>query len=58
MIRKAVERDLPAVSAIYERIHRREEAGLGSTGWKRGVYPTRETARAALAAGELFVDAR
>lgn len=58
MIRKAVERDLPAVSAIYERIHRREEAGLGSTGWKRGVYPTGETARAALAAGELFVDAR
>ena len=50
--------DIPAVAAIYERIHDREEAGAGVTGWKRGVYPTEATARAALNAGDLFVDER
>ena len=50
MIRKATQDDIPAIAAIYERIHDREEAGAGSTGWKRGVYPTEATAREALAA--------
>lgn len=58
MIRKAVPGDIPAVAAIYERIHDREEAGAGTTGWKRGVYPTEATAREALAADALFVDER
>ena len=58
MIRKATSGDIPAVAAIYERIHDREEAGAGVTGWKRGVYPTEATARAALNAGDLFVDER
>ena len=58
MIRKAVPGDIPAVAAIYERIHDREEAGAGATGWKRGVYPTEATAREALAADVLFVDER
>ena len=48
MIRKATQDDIPAIAAIYERIHDREEAGAGATGWKRGVYPTEATARAAL----------
>ena len=52
MIRKATSGDIPAVAAIYERIHDREEAGAGVTGWKRGVYPTEATARAALNAGD------
>ena len=58
MIRKATQDDIPAIAAIYERIHDREEAGAGATGWKRGVYPTEATARAALNAGDLFVDER
>ena len=58
MIRKATQDDIPAIAAIYERIHDREEAGAGTTGWKRGVYPTEATAREALLAGELFVDER
>ena len=58
MIRKAVPGDIPAVAAIYGRIHDREEAGAGTTGWKRGVYPTEATAREALAADVLFVDER
>ncbi len=55
MIRHAIEADLPAIGAIYERIHDSEEAGRITTGWLQGVYPTIETARAALDAGELFV---
>lgn len=55
MIRKATARDLPAIAAIYDRIHDAEASGAIRTGWLRGVYPTEETARAALAAGDLFV---
>ena len=55
MIRYATEKDIPAIAAIYERIHGAEEAGLLTTGWLRGVYPTEATAREALKAGELFV---
>ena len=55
MIRLARADDLPAVAAIYDRIHDAEAAGRLTTGWLRGVYPTGATARAALAAGDLFV---
>lgn len=54
-IRPATAADIPAVAAIYERIHDAEEAGRMTIGWQRGVYPTAATARAALAAGDLFV---
>ncbi len=54
-IRKAVPRDIDAVEAIYDALHTEEEAGRAVIGWARGVYPTRETAEAALAAGSLFV---
>lgn len=54
-IRKAMAGDLPAIAEIYEEIHSEEEQGLVTIGWIRGVYPTRATAEAALAAGELFV---
>lgn len=55
MIRRAIIGDLPAVAAIYAVIHDREEAGEATIGWQRGIYPTAETARAAIEAGELFV---
>ncbi len=54
-IRKAAERDVLPVAAIYEHIISEEEAGRVCIGWKRGVYPTERTARESLAAGELFV---
>ena len=54
-IRKAEVRDIPGVSAVYEAIHTAEEAGQVTIGWARGVYPTRETAQAALERGDLFV---
>lgn len=55
IIRKAAEQDVPAVAAIYDAILDREEAGLSTVGWIRGVYPTAETAREALESGTLFV---
>lgn len=46
MIRIAKESDLPAVAAVYEAILDHEDAtGLHYTGWKRGAYPTADTAR-------------
>ena len=55
MIRKATAEDISAVAAIYEAILQREEQGELVIGWQRGVYPTEETARQALAAGTLYV---
>ena len=53
--RKAVPADLDTIAAIYDRIHTQEEAGETHIGWVRSIYPTRATAEAAMAAGELFV---
>ena len=44
IIRLAVEKDIGAVAAIFERIIDDEERGLSAVGWKRGVYPTKATA--------------
>ena len=55
MIRKAVQADIPAVAAIYDKLHTEEEAGRATIGWIRGVYPTEDTARQALSRGDLFV---
>ena len=55
MIRKALEADLPAVVSIYDKLHTEEENGRATIGWIRGVYPTEETARQALAREDLFV---
>lgn len=54
-IRKGVLGDIPLVAGIYDRILTEEESGRAVIGWIRGVYPTEETAREALEAGELFV---
>ena len=54
-IRKAIPADVPAVSAVYEAIHTAEESGRAVIGWVRGVYPTQQTAMAAVSRNELFV---
>lgn len=56
IIRKAEEKDLEAVGRIYENILTEEEQGRACIGWERGVYPTRQTAEAALVRGDLFVE--
>lgn len=55
MIRKGNDRDIACIGKIYEDILMQQESGHISTGWIRGVYPTSETAREALEAGDLFV---
>ena len=37
MIRKACETDIPAVAAIYDKLHTEEESGRATIGWIRGV---------------------
>ena len=55
MIRKAVRNDLEAVIRLYDEIHDAEESGLITTGWKRGIYPSGDSALAALERDDMFV---
>jgi len=55
VVRRATSADIPAVVAIYDRILTEEELGHASIGWIRGIYPTEDTANAAMRAGELFI---
>ena len=55
MIRKATTEDINDVVRIYDDVHRREEVGEVTTGWLRGIYPTRDTAETSLKRGDLFV---
>ena len=54
-IRKALPTDLDAIEAIYDEIHTAEEQGLLTTGWLRGIYPTRKTAEESVRRGDMFV---
>lgn len=54
-IRPATAADLTQTVRIYEELFDREELVGGSTNWQRGIYPTADTARAALEAGWLFI---
>lgn len=53
--RKATMGDLDAIAGIYSRTHDAEEAGLTTIGWKRAIYPTRETALASLERDDMYV---
>lgn len=53
--RKATNADIAEITGIYERVIDREETVKVTTGWKRGIYPTEETVREALAADDLYV---
>lgn len=55
IIQKAERANLDTVAEIYSRIHTEEENGKTSTGWIRGIYPTRKTAEDALLRKDLFV---
>ena len=55
MIRRAGPGDIPAIAAIYDAILDLEERGETTIGWQRGVYPTADTARQAVEAGDMYV---
>lgn len=54
-IRKAAAADIDAIALIYDHIHGEEESGRMTIGWRRGVYPVRTTAEAAVSLGDMFV---
>ena len=54
-IRKATAADLDSVEMIYNDAHDAIETGRITTGWIRGVYPTRDSAEASLKRDDLFV---
>lgn len=41
-IRKAEEKDIDAVAAIYAHIHEQERTGKATIGWLPGIYPVAE----------------
>ena len=56
MIRPATQQDLAQVGAIYDAVLDKEAAtGVVYTNWRKGAYPTLDTARTVLAAGTLYV---
>ena len=55
IIRKGTIQDILHITRIYENILEQEEQGTVTTGWVRGIYPTKQTALDALKAEELFV---
>lgn len=55
IFRKATENDIADIAKIYEDIIAAQENGGPFVGWQKGVYPTAETAKAALKRGDLFV---
>lgn len=56
MFRKATMEDVGQIAEIYDRIHTENEAGRMTTGWIRGVYPSRETAEQSVCCGDMFVE--
>lgn len=54
-IRKGTLNDISQIAEIYEQILTEEEMGRTVIGWQRGVYPTKETALAALKDESLFI---
>lgn len=54
-LRKAVADDIAEIVKIYDKVLDNEESGKSSVGWKRGIYPTRDTAAGALERSDLFV---
>lgn len=55
MFRLASEKDLDRIEEIYDALHNAESGGRTTSGWVKGVYPTRKTAEASIAEKEMFV---
>lgn len=55
IFRKATDNDTDAIANIYMDVHTMEEAGVTATGWKRGIYPVRDTVISSLKRDDMFV---
>lgn len=56
MFRKAVMNDIDRIVEIYDEILSETEKGRMTTDWVRNVYPTRESAKASIQCGDMFVE--
>lgn len=54
-IRKASPEDVEAVGEFYEAVCGYLQAHVNYPGWRKGIYPSRETAAEAVAEGSLYV---
>lgn len=55
MVRKATIDDIPAVAQSYQELFHYEAVHGSTTNWADGLYPTKNTAEHAFAAGTLYV---
>lgn len=55
MIRKATNEDISAVAALYERAIDYEDTHVKYTSWKKGIYPTADTAKLGVKNQSLYV---
>lgn len=55
MIRKATTEDIIAVGKLYDEAIDYEDSRIKYTSWKKGVYPTVDTARLGVKNGSLYV---
>ena len=55
MIRKATQADIDAVAALYNEAIDYEDTHIKYTSWKKGIYPTADTARLGVKKSSLYV---
>lgn len=55
MIRKATQNDILALAALYDKAIDFEDSHVKYTSWKKGIYPTSDTAKAGIEKNSLFV---
>lgn len=55
MIRKATAADVDAIAAAYTSLLQHEQQNGSHSNWQPGIYPTRNSAAAAVNQGEMFV---
>ena len=55
MIRKAIQTDIDAVATLYNEAIDYEDTHQKYTSWKKGIYPTADTARLGVKNGSLYV---
>ncbi len=55
VIRKSDISDIENITEVYGKVLTEEENGRTTTGWIRGVYPTRETVKEGISSSDMFV---
>ena len=55
IIRKAILKDISVIANIYDEICDAQDEGKLAVSWVKGVYPTEDTAMAALKRDDLFI---